>query len=144
MFKRGTAPVKADGFAMHPYQLTSAPTIPFAKPDDVTISTLSRLTRALDDLWRRHALRTPKGGKLGLYLTEFGYLTVGTRRQPPARIATWLGEAIRLAQRNPRVRQLLQYQLIDPPAAALWHSALLNRRGRPEPAYKAVVRALNP
>jgi hypothetical protein len=144
MFKRGTVPLKADGFAMHPYQLTSAPTLATRKPDDVTISTLPRLTKALDDLWRRRALRTPKGKRLGLYLTEFGYLTAGTRRQPQTRIATWMGEAIKIAQDNPRVRQLLQYQLIDPPAEALWHSALLSRRGKPEPAYKAVVRALNP
>jgi hypothetical protein len=141
---RGSAPLKADGFALHPYQFTSAPAVAAGKPDDVTIGTLGRLTFALDALYRRGALTSSKGGKLNLYLTEFGYLTVGSRRQTPARIAAWMVEAIKLAQRNRRVKELLQYQLIDPPAAALWHSALLNRHGNPQPAYKALVRALNP
>jgi hypothetical protein len=141
---RGSAPLKADGFALHPYQFTSAPAIAAGKPDDVTIGTLGRLTYALDALYRRGALTTSKGGKLNLYLTEFGYLTVGSRRQTPARIAAWMVQAIQLAQRNRRVKELLQYQLIDPPADALWHSALLNRHGTPQPAYKALVRALNP
>jgi hypothetical protein len=141
---RGSAPLKADGFALHPYQLTSAPTVAAGKPDDVTIGTLGRLTSALDELHRRRALTTPRGKKLDLYLTEFGYLTAGSRKQKPARIASWMVAAIKIAQRNRRVRQLLQYQLIDPPAEELWHSALLNRRGLPQPAYKAMVRALNP
>ncbi len=144
MTRRGSSPLKADGFALHPYQLTSAPTVATGKPDDVTIGTLGRLTKALDALQKRKALTTPKGKRLNLYLTEFGYLTAGSRAQKPARVAAWLVEAIKIAQRNPRVRQLLQYQLIDPPKTALWHSALLNRTGLPQPAYKALVRALNP
>jgi hypothetical protein len=141
---RGSAPLKADGFALHPYQLTSAPTVAAGKPDDVTIGTLGRLTKALDALQRRKALTTPRGGKLDLYLTEFGYLTAGSRAQTPSRVAAWLVAAVELAQRNPRVRELLQYQLIDPPKDVLWHSALLKRTGLPQPAYKALVRALNP
>jgi hypothetical protein len=141
---RGSAPLKADGFALHPYQLTSAPTLAAGKPDDVTIGTLGRLTSALDALYRRGALKTSKGRRLDLYLTEFGYLTVGSRRQKPARIASWMVAALKIAQRNPRVRELLQYQLIDPPSDALWHSAILSRHGSPQPAYKALVKALNP
>src|SRR6201999_3793315 len=128
---RGSAPLKADGFALHPYQLTSAPTISAGKPDDVTIGTLPRLTKALDELYRRGALKTTRGNKLNLYLTEFGYLTKGSRKQSPARIAAWMTAALKIAQRTPRVRQLLQYQLIDPPAGELWHSALLTRHGSP-------------
>jgi hypothetical protein len=141
---RGSAPLKADGFALHPYQLTSAPAVATGKPDDVTIGTLSRLTSALDALARRNALTTPKGRRLDLYLTEFGYLTVGSRAQKASVRATWLSSAIRIARRNPRVRQLLQYQLVDPPAAALWHSAILTRRGLKQPAYAALAKALNP
>jgi hypothetical protein len=144
MFK-GAKPMKADGFAMHPYQLTSAPNQGLAgKPDDVTIGTLPRLTTALDALYQAHRLTTPSGRKLDLYLTEFGYLTAGTRRQPQSRIANWLVAAIDVARRNRRVKQLLQYQLVDPPKSALWHSALLTRKGAPQAAYKALVRALNP
>jgi hypothetical protein len=140
----GAKPMKADGFAMHPYQLTSAPNTIAGKPDDVSIGTLPRLTTALDALYKSRKLRTSSGRKLDLYLTEFGYLTAGTRKQPQSRIASWLVSAIEVARRNKRVKQLLQYQLIDPPKSALWHSALLTRKGSPQPAYKALVRALNP
>jgi hypothetical protein len=141
---RGARPMKADGFAMHPYQLTSAPSRIAGKADDVSIGTLPRLTTALDALYKGRKLTTSSGRKLNLYLTEFGYLTAGSRRQPQSRIANWLVAAIEVARRNTRVKQLLQYQLIDPPKTALWHSALLTRKGSPQPAYKALVRALNP
>jgi hypothetical protein len=143
MFK-GAKPMKADGFAMHPYQLTSSPNKVAGKPDDVTIGTLPRLTTALDALYKARRLSTPSGRKLNVYLTEFGYLTVGSRKQPQSRIANWLVAAIEVARQNKRVKQLLQYQLIDPPKSALWHSALLTHKGAPQPAYKALVRALNP
>jgi hypothetical protein len=143
MFK-GAKPMKADGFALHPYQLTSAPGKIAGKADDVSIGTLPRLTTALDALYKSRKLTTSSGRKLNLYLTEFGYLTAGSRKQPQARIANWLVAAIEVARRNTRVKQLLQYQLIDPPKTALWHSALLTRKGAPQPAYKALVRALNP
>jgi len=141
---RGARPMKADGFALHPYQLTSAPSRIAGKADDVSIGTLPRLTTALDALYKGRKLTTSSGRKLNLYLTEFGYLTAGSRRQPQSRIANWLVAAIEVARRNTRVKQLLQYQLIDPPKTALWHSALLTRKGSPQPAYKALVRALNP
>jgi hypothetical protein len=144
MFKKGSTPLKADGFALHPYQLTSAPNKIAGKPDDVTIGTLPRLTTALDALYKKRQLQTSKGRKLDLFLTEFGYLTVGSRKQSPSRIASWMVTAIKIAQENRRVRQLLQFQLVDGPAHALWHSALLSRQGDPRPAYKALVRALNP
>ena len=53
------APLKADGFAIHPYQFSTRPHIAAGKPDDVPIGALSRLTKALDKLARRKALRTP-------------------------------------------------------------------------------------
>jgi hypothetical protein len=143
MFK-GAKPMKADGFALHPYQLTSAPNRIAGKTDDVTIATLPRLTTALDALFKARKLKTSSGRKLNLYLTEFGYLTAGSRKQPQSRIASWLVAAIDVARKNKRVKQLLQYQLIDPPKTALWHSALLTRKGASQPAYKALVRALNP
>ena len=122
------APLKADGFAVHPYQFLDAPHVAAGRPDDVPIGALSRLTTALDKLARRHALATPRGRKMELYLTEFGYLTAGPRTQKPKIRAAWLSSAFGIARRNPRVRQLLQYQLIDPPDDVLWHSAILDQR----------------
>ncbi|WP_028066147.1 hypothetical protein [Solirubrobacter soli] len=133
--------LKADGFAIHPYQFTAAPTIAAGKPDDVPIGGLSRLTSALDKLAKRKALRTPSGAKMGVYLTEFGYLTVGARAQKPKVRAAWLQEAFKVARHNPRVKQLLQYQLVDPPDDEIWHSAILDRDGRRLPTYAGLAKA---
>jgi hypothetical protein len=135
------APLKADGFAIHPYQFTTAPTLLAGRPDDVPISGLARLTGALDKLARRNALRTPSKAKMGVYLTEFGYLTEGDRAQKPKVRAAWLASAFSLARRNPRVKQLLQYQLVDPPDTEIWHSAILHRDGSPQAAYAGLAKA---
>jgi hypothetical protein len=135
------APLKADGFAIHPYQFTTAPHLQAGRPDDVPIGALSRLTRALDKLAKRKALRTPTGGKLGVYLTEFGYLTTGDRAQKPKVRAAWLASAFQIARRNPRVKQLLQYQLVDPPEDELWHSAILRRDGSRQATYAGLAKA---
>jgi hypothetical protein len=142
--RKGLKPLKADGLALHPYQLTSAPNLVTGKPDDVTIGSLGRLTAFLDQAKKQHTLTTPNGKALDIYLTEFGYLTAGSRRQPPSRVAKWLTQAIAIARKNPRVKELLQYQLIDGNTDRLWHSALINRHGVPWPAYNALVKAFNP
>ena len=87
---RKCAPLKADGLALHPYQLTKSPPITSGGPDDAPISQLSRITKALDKLAKRRALATPNKRGLDLYLTEFGYLSAGGRKQsrePPLRLA---------------------------------------------------------
>ncbi len=139
--RKKCAPLKADGFAIHPYQFQHAPHKVAGKPDDVPIGALSRLTGALDKLARRNALATPDRRKMELYLTEFGYLTKGKRAQKPKVRAQWLHDAFHIARRNPRVRQLLQYQLIDPPSHELWHSAILDRKGRPLATYAGLAKA---
>ena len=72
----------ADGFAQHPYAFTTAPDQAVGRADDVTLATLDRLTRALDRLAARRALRTPSGAPMELYLTEHGYMQSGPRRLP--------------------------------------------------------------
>jgi hypothetical protein len=136
----GPGGLRADGFALHPYQFTSAPHVAAARRDDVTIGTLGRLTTTLGALARSHRLRTPAGRPLDLYLTEFGYLSQGSRALTPKVRAAYLKAAFRIARRTPRVRQLLQYQLVDPPENEAWHSAVLDRHGRPEPAYASLLR----
>ena len=92
---RKCAPLKADGFAIHPYQFKRAPHLADGRPDDVPIGGLSRLTTALDTLARRRALATPARRALDIYLTEFGYLTEGDRAQKPKVRAAWLAAAYR-------------------------------------------------
>jgi hypothetical protein len=135
------AKLKSDGLALHPYQLTSSPKQLAGGPDDVPISQLPRLTKALDQLARQKALATPKGKGLDLYLTEFGYLSAGNRGLAQSVRASWLRDAYDIARRNPRVKQMLQYQLVDPPAAELWHSAIIDHHGRPQGAYAGLSKA---
>jgi hypothetical protein len=139
---RPCAPLRSDGFAIHPYQFLRSPLVADGRPDDVPIGALSRLTGALDRLARRGALVTPQRRALDVYLTEFGYLTKGKRAQKASVRAAWLASAVAVAHRNPRVRQLLQYQLVDPPAEELWHSAILRRDGSKQPAYRGLLKAL--
>ncbi len=113
---RRCAPLRADGFAHHPYAFTVKPSKHFGGPEDVTLATLSRLTKALDRLAKRRALATPDGKRLDLYLTEHGYFASGKRKLSQAKRAAYLRQSFDIALRHPRVRQLLQYLLVAPPA----------------------------
>jgi hypothetical protein len=139
---RRCAGLRADGLALHPYQFTTPPDRPFGGPDDAPFGSLRHMTRALDRLAHRRALTTPAGRRLNLYLTEFGYLTKGSRAQPASRRAAWLSRAYRIARANPRVKEFLQYQLVDGPARHPWHSAVMTRRGVPEAPFRALARAV--
>jgi hypothetical protein len=132
--------LRADGLALHPYQFTLAPDRPFGGPDDASFGSMRNMTRALDKLADRHALMTPSGHHLNLYLTEFGYLTKGHRALSSTRRAAWLSQAYRIARRNPRVKQFLQFQLIDGPARKPWHSGVMTRRWVPQAPFKALAK----
>ncbi len=131
--------LKSDGFALHPYQFTTSPKVAAGRTDDVTIGSLVRATTALDALARTRRLATPAGRPLDLYLTEFGYLSKGDRALKPKVRAAYLKAALAIARSNPRVRELLQYQLVDPPDDVAWHSGILDHRGAPQPAYASLL-----
>jgi hypothetical protein len=139
MTRRG-APLYADGFALHPYNFSRRPKAAKARDKDIVeMGSLSRLTRALNGLRRSGRLRTTSGAKMPVYLTEFGYFTSGPVRLKPKRHAAWMREAWRIADRNRRVVQLLQYGLIDPwPEQVTWRTAVMKRDGTPRPAYYAL------
>jgi hypothetical protein len=131
--------LQADGFALHPYQFARRPRdAKPSNPDIVEIGSLARLTRALDRLRARRALVTPGGQKMPLFLTEFGYFTHGPLRRTPKTHAAWMTEAWRIAESNPRVRQLLQYEIIDPWRDVAWRSAVTTRDGSPRPVFHAL------
>jgi hypothetical protein len=132
--------LRADGLALHPYQFTLAPSLRFGGPDDAPIGSLRNMTSALNKLARRHALTTPTGNHLSLYLTEFGYLSRGSRALSSRRRAAWLTQAYKIARRNPRVKELLQYQLFDGPSTHAWHTGVMSRRGVPQAPFKALAR----
>ena len=134
--------LRADGFALHPYNFARRPSqARNANRDIVEMGSLSRLTKALDDLQRRGRLRTRRGGRMPLYLTEFGYHTKGAVAVSSSTHAKWMTEAYRIAERNPRVRQLLQYLVIDPwPKSVTWRSAVCKKDGTPTAAFRALAK----
>jgi hypothetical protein len=133
----------ADGFAIHPYNFARAPgKARSPNPDIVEMGSLPRLVKALDRLRARGALRTRSGARMPIFITEMGYLTTGPTRVTPARHATWLTQAWNIAARNKRVRQFLQYELMDPVWGHTWNSAILTPSGGTTPAYRALKKAV--
>jgi hypothetical protein len=144
-FLRDAAPknarLKADGLAHHAYQFTVAPTKATGGREDAPISQLPRLTKALDQLAKSKGLSTPKGKGLDVYITEFGYLTAGKRAVAARNHAPWLRSAYDLVRKNKRVKQMLQYQLVDGTPDQLWHTAIIHNDGRPMAAYAGLAKA---
>ena len=133
--------LKADGFAIHPYNFARRPSKARSRDKDIVeMGSLSRLTVALDKLSRAKLLRTPSGKSMPVYLTEFGYFTSGATAVSPARHASWMAEAWGIAKKNRRVKQLLQYQLIDPWFDVTWRTAVLERDGTARPVFARLAK----
>ena len=129
----------ADGFAHHPYDFTHPPGFRFPGPDNVTLATLGRLTSALDKLAASGLLRTPAGGRLDVWLTEYGYMRSGRYAIADARRASYLRSAYETARRNSRVRQMLQFLLVQPTSEyRFFDTSLLSRSGSETRAYKSL------
>jgi hypothetical protein len=137
--------LRTDGYAHHPYDFRNAPKYKFRGGDNVTIGTLSRLTSALDKAARAKALLVPQGRRAPfVYLTEFGYFASGERAQiPENKRAKYLPQAFTIAQKNPRVKQMLHYGLVAPPptyAGAAFDFGLLQTDGAPRATYGPLVK----
>ncbi|MDE3069791.1 MAG: hypothetical protein KGJ43_03590 [Acidobacteriota bacterium] len=104
------AQLPATGYAHHAYPNRSGPAYVPPNPDQVTIGTLGRLTRALDLAARAHAI----GAHMPVYLTEYG---INTRPNPlgvsPAQQAVFDAVSEEIAWANPRVASFGQYELRD-------------------------------
>jgi Cellulase (glycosyl hydrolase family 5) len=136
---RRCPPLTADGYAHHPYDFERAPNRKHPDRRGVTMATLPRLTSALSRLRSSRALRTPRGGALDLFLTEFGYLRSGSRRMSEGRRALYLKRAYTMARRHPRVHQMTHYLLIQPSAKyRFFDTSLMNRRGTPFRSFRAL------
>jgi hypothetical protein len=112
---KGPRTLRADGYAHHPYEFKHAPNFRYPGADNATLGTLTNLTRALDRLQKAGVLKPTHGRHMPLYLTEYGYFASGKRRIPEAKHAAWLQQAFAMAQRQPRVKEMLQYLLVQPP-----------------------------
>jgi hypothetical protein len=111
---RNCATLKADGFAHHPYDFAHKPTYKYPGKDNVTLGTLGRLTTALQKLKNANLLTTPTGGVPQLYLTEYGYFGSGKYKLPRSKQGSYLVQAFTMAQKNPHVKQLVQFLLVKP------------------------------
>ncbi len=126
----------ATGYAHHPYQLLTAPSV---KPDDkgiLTIGVLNRLEKLLDKAQRRYG----KSRRLPIYLTEFGYQTPPDPIGVPLRKqAAYINEAEYLAARDKRVRTMAQFLLVDDgdPVGLTFQSGLKTIKGKRKPSYAA-------
>ena len=134
--KRGR--IVADGFAHHPYAFTVSPTSKKGGPNDVTMGTLGRLTKLLRGLAKAHRLRTPQGGSLPLYLTEYGYFARGPRALGEGRRTAYLKKGFEMAMRNPSVREMVQYTLVAPPGNVPWDTSLIGTNGAPSAAFNSL------
>ena len=135
--------LNVQGYAHHPYTKAAGPSYRSKNRDDVTIGTLSRLTKAVSRAGRAGAI--PRG--VLTYNTEFG---VQSRPDPFAATldeqATYLGIAERISYNNRAVASYSQYLLQDEPArrggSALtrfsgFESGLKLANGRNKPSYDA-------
>jgi hypothetical protein len=139
------ATLRTDGYAHHPYDFRNPPKYKFRGGDNVTIGTLSRLTSALDKAARAKALLAPRGRRAPfVYLTEFGYFASGERAQiPEQKRAKYLPQAFAIAQKNPRVKQMLHYGLLAPPPSypgGAFDFGLLTTDGAQRATYAPLVK----
>jgi hypothetical protein len=132
------APLRADGYAHHPYEFANPPQAPYPGADNVTVGTLGRLTSALDRLAQVKALITPQGKALDVYLTEFGYFATGPVAVSPSKRADYLKTAFGIAASNPRVKEMLQYILIAPPPGVRFNTSVVDADGKATLAFTAL------
>jgi hypothetical protein len=111
---RDFQPLRADGFAIHPYGFSLPPDRAPANPDVVTMARLPRLSSLLAALHERGRIAE----KPPIYVTELGWETNPPdfdRGVPPDAQARYLSESMWMAWQRPDVRMIAQYLLRDIP-----------------------------
>ena len=130
--------LRVTGFAHHPYSRGGSRP-PSRKGDpatEITLASAGRLERLLDAAAEEG--RLPED--LPVHYTEYGFQSDppdGLLGLPLARQAEYLNQADWIAFRDPRVRTVAQYKLIDDRAVAGFQSGLRFADGRAKPAYDA-------
>jgi hypothetical protein len=143
----GFRPLRADGFALHPYSPDTPPDLSNPDPDTVQLGDLDRMSRLLAELHRRGRIAS----ELPLYVTEYGYETNPPdprRGISPDAQARWHGLATWVAWRKPDNRMFAQFLLQDlgpdpryasgsPRRWQNYQTGLLTFRGEEKPALQA-------
>jgi hypothetical protein len=140
----------ATGFAHHPYSFNEPPNVRYPLHSWYTLYNLGAFETLVNKILGSYG-RRPRGGE-PLYLTEFGY-----ESDPPnpfaknsaSQQASWLNEAEYMAWKDPYVRTLTQFELVDsaPDDAyargsyAYWttsfQTGLEFQNGQPKPSFAA-------
>ncbi|MBA3327776.1 MAG: cellulase family glycosylhydrolase, partial [Solirubrobacterales bacterium] len=142
---------RSTGYAHHPYELLLAPTRESSAPDWVTIADLGDLSRELRRIYQRYGQAMPERRGVPLYLTEYGYQTKPDPLSVSfARQAAYINQSDYIAFRNPLVRAVSQFLLVDdapvpgvdprknPRDAYLtFQSGLRTLGGKPKPSQRA-------
>lgn len=140
--RRGCEPIRATGWAHHPYTPGLAPYLRSPNRGLINLVTMRRLHRAL-----RLAARTGATSKrLPVYITEFGIQSVPNREFGVSlrRQAEHLGIAEYLTFKNRGVRSYAQYLLRDDPASFEFGftTGLRFESGKKKPSYRAFALSL--
>ena len=137
--------LKFDAFAHHPYDLEHKPNFKRDDKDEVTVANLPALTKLLGKLRKKGLIKTKKK-RFPIYLTEHGYMVenpqVLERRQiPESRRQRWIVKAWKIAQKTPRIKQMLHYDIASPAPGApdgYFDMGLLTSTGQPRGSYFAL------
>jgi hypothetical protein len=134
---RGT--LRTDGYAHHPYDYQHAPNFRYPGGTNATLGTLNNLVRELNRLASRRRLRTPGGGAPDLFLTEYGYFNSGRHAISETRRGQYLRQAYDIALAHPRVRQMVQFLLVQPSRRyRFFDLSVVNRNGGVGRAFRAL------
>jgi hypothetical protein len=129
--------LQVTGIAHHPYTRGGAGSpLSVVGPNDVTLASLGRLARVVDEGARKRRLP----GRLPIYLTEYGIQTNPPDRYSgvsPSLAAVWLNQSDWIAYNNPRVRAVAQYELRDERSLATFQTGLRFKDGREKPTLAA-------
>jgi hypothetical protein len=134
------APLQTDGYAHHPYDFGHKPAYRYPGKDNVTVATLGRLTTALSKLHKAHLLTTPSGGTPQLFLTEYGYFASGKYKLPRSTQGKYLVQGFTIGQRNPHVRQMVQYLFVKPAGNfAFFDTSIATKAAKPTSAFNMLA-----
>jgi hypothetical protein len=103
-------------FAHHPYGFQTAPNRPAPDPTFVTLDNVASFERMLGRVYAAYGQH--RAGGVPLYLTEWGYKTNPPNPYvptSPATQATWLNQGEYMMWREPFVKGLTQFLLVDSP-----------------------------
>ena len=133
--KRGCDNFRAlpgSGLAHHPYTLAGGPGVRAQHRDDVTISYLPRMVKALNRLGRKNRV---KRNRMKIWVTEFGFQTnpPDPFQTPIRKVPGFLGRSEWLTYRNPRVASHSQYLLYDDSGTAGFQTGIRFVGGKAKP-----------